>query len=141
MPAGTVGAWMFRGTGGPLAALYIVSMNDGSARKWRLNPEPDGGRVPRKDWRAFKTGMSYRDVYYMLSSPDPDTSTWHYKRRGTVLGMWHAIKLEMWKWANRHPEDPGLLMVEGGAAGVSGTAARDALRGARIVEGDEEFSF
>lgn len=35
-----------------------------------------------------RTGLSYRDVWLML---------WHatefrYKRRGTVLGLWHSIK-------------------------------------------------
>lgn len=44
----------------------------------------------------FRTGYRYKDVWEMLWSPDPDPRTWRYKRRHTVLGKWHEIKLEMW---------------------------------------------
>lgn len=38
----------------------------------------------------FRTGLTYRDVYGMV---------WErkYKRRGTVLGKWRQIKLEMYE--------------------------------------------
>jgi hypothetical protein len=44
-----------------------------------------------------RTGITYRDVWLML---------WHatefrYKRRGTVLGLWHEIKKSEW---TRHLE-------------------------------------
>ena len=39
---------------------------------------------------AFRTGLTYRDVYYMLW-------TRKYKRRHTVLGFWYQIKQEMWR--------------------------------------------
>jgi len=40
-----------------------------------------------------RTGLTYRDVWLML---------WHktdfkYKRRGTVLGLWHQIKKSQWE--------------------------------------------
>ena len=42
--------------------------------------------------------MSYSDVFSMLWSVDEDYSNWRYKRRGTVLGKWHQIKKEWWKY-------------------------------------------
>lgn len=46
----------------------------------------------------FRTGLTYRDVFIMLWSVDPDPETWQHKRRRTVLGRWHALKKEYWKW-------------------------------------------
>jgi hypothetical protein len=45
----------------------------------------------------FRTGMSYADVFAMLWSLNEDSSTWMYKRRRTVLGKWHQIKMSWWK--------------------------------------------
>lgn len=44
---------------------------------------------PPITYDRFRTGLTYRDVYHML---------WHrrYKRRRTVLGYWHQLKLELW---------------------------------------------
>ena len=47
-------------------------------------------------YESFKTGMSFGDVRMMLWVGDPDYSRWKYKRRHTVLGLWHSIKLSMW---------------------------------------------
>lgn len=49
----------------------------------------------------FRTGLTYQDVYDMYWSGSDDPSDWKYKRRGTILGKWHQLKLEMWK---RHLE-------------------------------------
>ena len=40
-------------------------------------------------YQQFRTGLTYRDVYRMLFDRK-------FKRRRTVLGKWHQIKLEMW---------------------------------------------
>lgn len=45
---------------------------------------------------AFRTGLTFATVRAMLWSPGPDPSTWRYKRRHTVLGMWRQIKREMY---------------------------------------------
>lgn len=47
-------------------------------------------------YQRFRTGLTYSEVRDMLwvNSEDPDD--WKYKRRNTVLGKWHEIKLEMW---------------------------------------------
>jgi hypothetical protein len=47
-------------------------------------------------YEEFRTGLTYRDVYQMLWSGSDDPSTWRYKRRRTVLGLWHQIKLQLW---------------------------------------------
>jgi hypothetical protein len=48
-------------------------------------------------YRRFKTGFRYYDVFSMLMDYSEDSSDWKYKRRGTVLGKWHQMKLEMWQ--------------------------------------------
>lgn len=47
-------------------------------------------------YEDLDTGLTYREIVGMLWSADPDPATWRYKRRGTVLGMWHQMKLELW---------------------------------------------
>jgi hypothetical protein len=47
----------------------------------------------------FRTGLTYHDVYMMLWDRK-------YKRRHTVLGKWHQIKLEMWDEYQRSQEVP-----------------------------------
>lgn len=51
---------------------------------------------------AFRTGLTFRDVFALLWSGSDDPKTWRYKRRHTVLGLWHQIKLEMW---NEHKRE------------------------------------
>jgi hypothetical protein len=53
----------------------------------------------------FRTGLTYRDVWQMLYDESDDSANWKYKRRGTVLGMWHELKLQMYAQAI----DAGLL--------------------------------
>jgi hypothetical protein len=49
--------------------------------------------LPKYD--EFRTGLSYAEIYNMLK-----TSTKHRsKRRGTVLGFWHEIKLQLYEQA------------------------------------------
>lgn len=49
-------------------------------------------------YEAFRTGLTYRDVYWMLWSADPDPSTWRHKGRGSVLGKWRQMKREMYAY-------------------------------------------
>lgn len=49
------------------------------------------------EYADFKTGLTYRAVYQLLPwAEDPKDGI--PKRRGTVLGKWHQIKLEMWRY-------------------------------------------
>lgn len=49
----------------------------------------------------FRTGFTYADIYALLWVYSEDSSEWRYKRRNTVLGKWHQMKLELW---DRHLE-------------------------------------
>lgn len=52
-------------------------------------------------YRDFRTGLTYRDVYLFLPwAEDPQDAP--PKRRATVLGHWHQIKVEWWK---KHLDD------------------------------------
>lgn len=44
----------------------------------------------------FRTGLTYGEVFLMLWSGSDDPSTWRYKRRHTVLGLWMSIKRDQW---------------------------------------------
>lgn len=49
-----------------------------------------------REYQAFRTGLTFALVRQMLYSPSADPADWIYRRRGTVLGHWHQIKMEMW---------------------------------------------
>lgn len=53
--------------------------------------------VCKLTYSGLRTGLSYGAVFEMLWSGSEDPSTWKYKGRHTVLGLWHAIKLSMWE--------------------------------------------
>ena len=45
----------------------------------------------------LKTGLTYKEVRNMLWVNSDDYKDWKYKRRNTVLGLWHSIKIELWR--------------------------------------------
>jgi len=45
----------------------------------------------------LRTGLTYQEVYQMYWMYSSDPRDWKYKRRHTILGKWHQIKLEMWE--------------------------------------------
>jgi len=49
-------------------------------------------------YQDMRTGYTYRDIFQMFWSGSEDPSTWRNKRRGTVLGRWHQLKLELWEY-------------------------------------------
>ncbi len=53
-------------------------------------------RIKGIKYRVFRTGFTYKDVKLMSWDNSDDTKKWTYKRRGTVLGRWFAIKQELW---------------------------------------------
>jgi hypothetical protein len=58
---------------------------------------------PRYD--RFRTGLTYRQVFALLQGyGNPNKEEWRYKRRGTVLGLWHQLKLELYRMA--FPDTP-----------------------------------
>ena len=44
----------------------------------------------------FRTGLTFRIVKRLMFDNHDDRSRWKYKRRHTVLGAWHELKLQMW---------------------------------------------
>ena len=48
---------------------------------------------------AFRTGLTYKDVWEMLRNDSDDRATWRYKSRGVILGMWHELKLQLYEQA------------------------------------------
>ena len=47
-------------------------------------------------YERFTTGYAYSEVRMLLWVGTEDQTEWKYKRRHTVLGMWHSIKVLMW---------------------------------------------
>jgi hypothetical protein len=47
-------------------------------------------------YEDFRTGMDFQAVKDMLWTGNEDPDTWRYKRRNTVLGLWHGLKKDMW---------------------------------------------
>jgi hypothetical protein len=44
----------------------------------------------------FRTGLTFAEVRRMLWVGSDDPRDWRYKRRHTVLGFWHQLKLQLW---------------------------------------------
>lgn len=44
----------------------------------------------------FRTGLTFREVKRMMFDNHTDRSRWKYKRRHTVLGAWHELKLQFY---------------------------------------------
>lgn len=47
-------------------------------------------------YNQLRTGETYRSIYALFWSGNDDPSTWVNKRRSTVLGRWHELKLSLW---------------------------------------------
>lgn len=51
------------------------------------------------DYDKFRTGLSFSTVRQMLNTYDQDHSKWKRISRGTVLGFWHEMKLQLYAQA------------------------------------------
>lgn len=58
-----------------------------------------GARHGMPGYDSFRTGLTFATVKRLMFDNREDRSTWKYKRRGTVLGAWHDLKLQMWHQA------------------------------------------
>ncbi|MCK5558127.1 MAG: hypothetical protein KAJ01_07105 [Candidatus Hydrogenedentes bacterium] len=45
----------------------------------------------------FKTGETFGAVRERLWREAADPTKWKYKRRNTVLGLWHSLKQDLWE--------------------------------------------
>lgn len=56
-------------------------------------------------FEQFRTGLTFADVRQMLWVNSEDTADFKHKRRGTVLGYWRQLKLQMWdEFCERNPD-------------------------------------
>lgn len=70
----------------------------GTGRPYRWHAAPERPCACGLTYARLRIGLTYHDVWAMLSDCcDDDPSCWRYKRRGTVLGLWHHLKLQYWK--------------------------------------------
>lgn len=68
----------------------------------RFKPVPEDQPIT---YAQFRTGVTFTEARRMLWSSNDDSTTWKYKRRGSVLGFMRAIKLAMWdEFCARNPE-------------------------------------
>lgn len=47
-------------------------------------------------YRDLRTDLTFAEVRQMLWVNSDDPKQWKHKRRNTVLGLWHQIKMGMW---------------------------------------------
>jgi hypothetical protein len=56
-----------------------------------------GAKRGMPDYDHFRTGFTYAQVYEMMKDYSADPKDWRYKKRGSVLGFWHQLKMELWE--------------------------------------------
>ena len=66
----------------------------GRTRKWKGNE--DQCPVCGLKYKNLSTEFTFKEIHDMLWVGTPDYSQWKYKRRRTVLGLWHQIKMSLW---------------------------------------------
>ena len=85
----------------PVEAVIIVQEDDDDNDESNLrifeNPLPSECEHCGLEYDDFRTGEDYQSMVDSLYVSSEDPSQWVYKRRGTVLGRWHALKQSMWK--------------------------------------------
>ena len=64
-----------------------------------------GERHGLPGYDTFRTGLTFAMVKRMMFDAHEDRSLWKYKRRHTVLGAWHDLKLQLYYQA----VDAGML--------------------------------
>ena len=64
-------------------------------------PSSWGARHGLPGFDRFRTGLTFSDVQKMLYVESDDPKHWRCKRRGTVLGLWHDLKLALYEEATR----------------------------------------
>lgn len=44
----------------------------------------------------FRTGLTFADVKGMMFTGSEDPKDWRQRRRHSVLGYWHELKIQLW---------------------------------------------
>lgn len=58
-----------------------------------------GRRHGLPDYDSFRTGLTFGAVKRLMFDAHErhtEETPWRYKRRGTVLGLWHDLKLQLY---------------------------------------------
>jgi hypothetical protein len=50
-----------------------------------------------QEYDNFSTNLTFKEVRDMMWVNDQDSTQWRHKRRKSVLGYWHELKLAMWR--------------------------------------------
>lgn len=58
-----------------------------------------GARNGLPGYDEFRTGLTFREVKRLMFDNHEDRARWKYKRRRTVLGAWHELKLQLYHQA------------------------------------------
>lgn len=57
-----------------------------------------------RDFKPFAGGGGFAETRESLFVANDDPATWKHKRRSTILGIMHEVKLEAWnEWTNKCP--------------------------------------
>lgn len=74
-----------------------------------LDPQLEIDAAEQRDYEAFRTGLTFGDVRRMLAVEQRQirdhTSGYMFVSRGTVLGRWRELKLDMWRTGEPPPVD------------------------------------
>jgi hypothetical protein len=85
----------------------------------------------------MRTGLTYSCIYSMLWSASEDPSTWRYKRRRTILGLWHSIKRDQWYDHLRYCEE----LEQDRQDEAEAQAEREAIMAADMYPDDASWIF
>jgi hypothetical protein len=58
-----------------------------------------GARHGLPGYDRFRTGLTFGEVSQMLWTPSDDPRDWKRRSRGSVLGLWHSMKLALYEEA------------------------------------------
>jgi len=61
-------------------------------------------RCRYRDFRPFAGGRGFAETVQSLKVASDDPKDWRHKRRGTILGIMHQVKMELWdEWTGKCP--------------------------------------
>jgi hypothetical protein len=91
-------------------------------------------------YREFKVfdRDGFAETVRSLYVADEDSSKWRYRRRGTILGMMHAHKKELWEQHTTYCPNNGLTAVEMAVRDIEEIVLRDAVAPAPLAA--EQFA-
>jgi len=96
-------------------------------------PSRYGARHDLPGYDRFRTGLTYADVKRMMWDESEDRADWKNKRRGSVLGRWHQLKLEMYNQAIDAGMDPSWPKDQGDGRCSTAPATKSRIPKPRLL--------